>query len=330
MKRRKSRTADQRPPTADDARPAVGEVATYSLSSGGTVTGVVRSVVRLEQSQFVRLYLLFDREERCYEFLPGGRLAEADSERIDECEAPNTGAPRENRPLHGSGTTDSSSPADGIRRTDMLGPASATGAAEVEHGTNHTSRTGDDTSQSRTWPARPLIILGGFLLAAIVVPILFLTAGEIEARSLSYDAFLEREYSIRHLAAVVASRLDYSTDLVEYWTDPRSAWNARAGDCEEYALIVAAHLRRHRIEHQVLGLTLRENLQGHAVVLARTQDRYALIDPPTTAVAGGVAFFPLSADPAEFLRQYSHLPVSVYATDAEGANPEVVTMIGNN
>lgn len=298
--------------------------------------GVLRTSERHGLIRVLRVYVLFDREERLFELTPAGTLRPLD--------VANAGSRRALLHAASDKTADESwnAGADRVRddqpsatdrdlvedEREALGRRRKLGAGRVRATKPAGVAEGDfEGGGENSWLRWPVYGLAAFVLATILFPLALLIAGELEARALSYDAFLSREMDLTRLTQVVTYRLDYRRDVLEYWSDPRDAWDAKAGDCEEYALVVAAYLSRHGIEHQVLGLTLRETLEGHAVVLVRTPAGYALIDPPGTAVRRGVAFFPAGEEPAEFLRRYSHLPVSVYSSTAEGPRPELVGLI---
>lgn len=94
----------------------------------------------------------------------------------------------------------------------------------------------------------------------------------------------------------IAYRSDGSQDN---WADARTTLRARAGDCEDYAILKMQMLARAGIDRDDMMLTLaRDTLRGvdHAVLLVRTQGEWVMLDMQSDRIvpaAGNYGYKPV-------------------------------------
>jgi predicted transglutaminase-like cysteine proteinase len=167
------------------------------------------------------------------------------------------------------------------------------------------------------------VILG---VAVLALPLLTAGLAELRARRLSYGEFLDTGMSLERMTSTVAARIDYERDVEEFWSPADGVWDARRGDCEDYAMVVSAWLEAQGIEHTVVGFPLEESLDGHAAVIAETDDARVLIDPTMATAPTGVRFFPREAsgslpDLATVLSDYAAFPAATYESPPEAGRP---------
>jgi hypothetical protein len=74
------------------------------------------------------------------------------------------------------------------------------------------------------------------------------------------------------LANWLSSEFSYRMELLDQWQEPQETIDSRAGDCEDFAILVSALLTRLGIPNDVIILKFRDLNIAHAVCLWRDED----------------------------------------------------------
>lgn len=171
--------------------------------------------------------------------------------------------------------------------------------------------------------AAPLFVsvIAALLLSVVLLPPAQAVLNELRVGRMSYHSFIEDEMGLGRLVAEVSARMDYRVDLEDYWSAPEDAWASRAGDCEDHAMVISAHLSRHGVRHAVVSFALRDGLQGHVVVVARTDDGLVLLDPTRASAPTGIRRFDRDVELAEVIAEYGVLPAANYGESPKPGKP---------
>lgn len=145
--------------------------------------------------------------------------------------------------------------------------------------------------------------------------------------SFSYEEFLSKELSLNKLFLIITTRLRYKYDVGEQWMTPNFAWNNRYGDCEEYASIFSDYFTHHNIENYIIGLNLKNNYKGHAVVIAKIDKSFYIIDPTFAVESAGIRKLKKITTLRGVISQYSTLPVAAYKVPSFNGEKKVISYI---
>lgn len=180
----------------------------------------------------------------------------------------------------------------------------------------------------RRWAAPMLLALVAATLAFVIIfPFIQGAVSELSTSAMSYESFLEREMSLPRLVSTVATRVDYRTDLENYWSAPMDVWASRLGDCEDHAMVISRYLAEHDVPHTVLGISLTEELQGHVIVVAETESGPVLLDPTRATAPTGIRRFEAGTPHRDIVREYAVLPAAVYGVLPEPGRPRPITLL---
>jgi hypothetical protein len=169
--------------------------------------------------------------------------------------------------------------------------------------------------------------VAAILLGFMVLPLIQGGFGMIQAGVTTYEGFLKSELTLGRLVSTVASRVSYRPDIDEYWSAPEDVWQSRNGDCEDQATVVSAYLSHHGIEHTVLGLSLKNGLQGHVVVVVTDTEGPILLDPTGATAPAGIRRYAPGTPLSEVVSQYATLPARVYPPNPDAGRPEPIGVV---
>lgn len=172
-----------------------------------------------------------------------------------------------------------------------------------------------------------LLLVTAAMVAFVPLPIVQGTIGRVAATFLRYERFLAHPKAPARIVGTVAARISYENDLEDYWSAPEDVWATRTGDCEDQALVVAAYLTEQRINHWVLGLSIRDGLDGHVIVVADFSDGRYLLDPTRATAPTGVERFAAATPLAEIVAAYAALPARDYGPSPEPGRPHPVRVV---
>ncbi|MFW5729541.1 MAG: transglutaminase-like cysteine peptidase, partial [Spirochaetota bacterium] len=226
----------------------------------GVIRGLVHDIRHVHGNTRVSIYSYATRSVAEYRLDRRGRLHPLGAGHEADDERPRLGAPtrRDGRARHRH-------------------PPVAPGSAEVHEGEEPESPEGPER---RRWAAPMVLALVASTLAFVIIfPFIQGAVAELSTSGMGYQDFLQREMSLSQLVSTVATRVDYRTDLEDYWSAPIDVWGSRMGDCEDHAMVISRYLAEHDVPHTVLGLSLTDELQGHVVVVAETESGPVLLDP---------------------------------------------------
>jgi hypothetical protein len=189
-----------------------------------------------------------------------------------------------------------------------------------------------DTGLSTAEPPKPpggvlIALVAAILLGFMVLPLIQGGFGMIQAGVTTYEGFLKSELSLGRLVSTVASRVSYRRDLDDYWSAPEDVWHSRNGDCEDQAAVISAYLSHHGIEHTVLGLSLKNGLQGHVVVVVIDREGPILIDPTGATAPAGIRRYAPGTPLSDVVSQYATLPARVYPPNPDAGRPEPISVV---
>lgn len=178
-------------------------------------------------------------------------------------------------------------------------------------------------------PPRGILIpfVAAILLGFMVLPLIQGGFGMIQAGVTTYEGFLKSELSLGRLVSTVANRVSYRPDIDDYWSAPEDVWQSRNGDCEDQAMVVAAYLSHHGIEHTLLGLSLKSGLQGHVVVVVTDREGPILLDPTGATAPAGIRRYAPGTQLSEVVSHYATLPARVYPPNPEAGRPEPIGVV---
>ncbi len=145
--------------------------------------------------------------------------------------------------------------------------------------------------------------------------------------SYNYREFLSKKFSIYQLYNVVTSRLNYKPDVYDEWMTPDYAWTFKTGDCEEYANIISDYLNHHGVKNYVVGLNLRHQAVGHAVVFAKIGGFFYMIDPTRAVETAGIKKLANVNSLRDAVKIYSTLPVDIFKIPSVNYEKVVVDTI---
>jgi hypothetical protein len=145
--------------------------------------------------------------------------------------------------------------------------------------------------------------------------------------SYSYKEFLSKKYSFEELFYAVSSRIDYQSDFDDLWNTPLYAWNKKKGDCEEMASIISDYLHNAKIENYLAGLNIKNSRMGHAVVFAKINNNFYIIDPTRAIESSGTAKINKAETLKEAILKYSSLPVYIYKVPSFEGEKSVAEII---
>lgn len=121
----------------------------------------------------------------------------------------------------------------------------------------------------------------------------------------SYYTFLNKNYTLNELFGTVNNRIHYRYDFDDNWMTPKSAWEIRYGDCEEFSSIVSAYLTTHKVTNYMMGLDVKNSNSGHAVVFVYKDNKYYIIDSTRALEKYGVKELKNARTLTEAVRVYT-------------------------
>ncbi len=195
------------------------------------------------------------------------------------------------------------------------------------------AQRGDETGSGerggpRRWAAPMVLALVAVTLAFVIIfPFIQGAVSELSTSAMRYEDFLHRDMSLPQLVSTVATRVDYRTDLEDYWSAPMDVWESRLGDCEDHAMVISRYLAEHEVPHTVLGISLTEELQGHVVVVAETESGPVLLDPTRATAPTGLRRFEGGTPLRDIVREYAVLPAAVYGVVPEPGRPRPISLL---
>jgi len=150
----------------------------------------------------------------------------------------------------------------------------------------------------------------------LIVSILLLTFPKIIIPiyrvNMTFSSFLSTPYSIEELYSVVTNKINYRYDMSENWVTPESAWNKKYGDCEEFAAIISKYLTTQGIENYLIGMSIKNRNQGHAMVFAKHKGTYYVIDPTKAVEKYGVKALIFQRNLKECVNLYTTYPANIF------------------
>lgn len=150
----------------------------------------------------------------------------------------------------------------------------------------------------------------------LIISILLLTFPKIIIPiyrvNMTFSNFLSSTYSIEELYVVVTNKIHYRYDMGENWITPENAWNKKYGDCEEFSAIISKYLTEHDIENYLIGLSIKNRNQGHAMVFAKYKGTYYAIDPTKAVEKYGIKKLVFQRNLKESVRLYTTAPAHIF------------------
>jgi hypothetical protein len=196
---------------------------------------------------------------------------------------------------------------------------------------DQTYQIDDDASIHQSARARRvaafLSIAAVVITVTVVAPLVVSTISRLRTSQTSYHAFMQRDLGLEELVSRVSARVEYRVDVTDYWSAPRATWNARRGDCEDYAMLISEYLTARRISHAVVGLSLKPDLQGHVFVVAQEAGGRVVLDPTRATAPTGLERFPADTSLAEIAAEYGVLPATNYGARPNAGDPAPVALI---
>lgn len=174
------------------------------------------------------------------------------------------------------------------------------------------------------WLAERVMLF--LLLFSLVAPLL----PEIKLHDVnySYAEFLEKSFSLSRLYDVVTTRIRYTYDADDTWLTPAFSWQLRQGDCEELALIYSDYLTHNNIESYVVGLYYNDRPAGHAVVFARYEGSFYMIDLTKAIEALGIRKLKEMTTLEEAVRYYKAHGATVFKVPEYNSDKKGLYNIG--
>jgi hypothetical protein len=220
------------------------------------------------------------------------------------------------------------------RREELLYAVDARGIARRPRVPGDSTPT-VDSGEPLGGSGRRWWLIGAIVLAALLVPLVTAGITRLQVAPMSFDSFLASDVSLRRLVTIVSARVSYDRDVENYWSPAEGVWQTRRGDCEDFAMVISTYLARQGVEHTVAGFALKEDLAGHAVVIADIGTARVLLDPTMATAPTGIRYFPADASGrlpsnAEVLADYARLPAVTYETPPEPGRPAPQGYIGHS
>ncbi|HOV13796.1 MAG TPA: transglutaminase-like domain-containing protein [Spirochaetota bacterium] len=129
---------------------------------------------------------------------------------------------------------------------------------------------------------------------------------------LSYEKFLYKEMTIPELYKVITNRISYRYDKGDIWLTPKTIWDNRYGDCEDFSVIASGYLTYHNIENYIIGLSLPNNSTGHALVIVKLRNTFWVIDLTGAVENSGYKKFIYARNISDIIKKYTKSNALIY------------------
>jgi len=170
-------------------------------------------------------------------------------------------------------------------------------------------------------------IFAVLIIISLVIPYTPKFVTNLFVPRLSYTDFISKNISIYEVYKIITDRMAYRYDRDEFWETPKTAWVKKFGDCEEFASICSDYLTKHKIENYLVGLNIKNSNIGHAVVFAKINNFYYMLDLTRAVELDGIKRLDKTKDLREAVLKYSTLPVTIYKIPDKDGKKEVLSYI---
>ena len=171
------------------------------------------------------------------------------------------------------------------------------------------------------------IIILLILLSIVSSYFIYLRFPDFITSSATYEKFLNKKMSITDLYKTVTDRISYRYDLGEKWLKPKTAWDTRYGDCEDFSVVTSDYLNFHKIENYIVGVYFPGNSTGHAMVIAKTENTFWVIDLTRAVEQAGYKKFINIKNIEEIIKKYTQLNAEIFKIPSYDGEKEKIGVI---